>query len=323
MKLLLLLFVAAIVVLYGTSQYLAQQVAVQYPPKGRFAEVEGVRLHYTDYPAGENPDLLPVVFIHGASGNLRDQEGIILERLKGRGRLIFLDRPGHGHSSRGNARDIHLPGGQARILSGLLSSIGVEKAIVVGHSFGGAVAAAFAVNHPGQLAGIVFVAPATHPWPGGGVAWYYQLTRMPVIGWLFSELLAVPGGHLRYHDGVAGVFAPQKIPKAYEERSGTRLVLRPKTFRNNAMDVTSLYDAVSSLSRRYGEINVPVSIITGNSDDVVLAEVHSKGLERDIKGARLVWLPGEGHAPAWSNPQAVISEIERVSAAAKARMKSE
>ena len=166
---------------------------------------------------------------------------------------------------------------------------------------------------------LVLLSPATHPWPGGGVTWYYDLTRLPVIGWLFSELLAVPGGHLRYHDGVAEVFAPQKTPQAYEQNSGTKLVLRPQVFRYNAMDVTSLYEGVSMLSPRYGEIDAPVSIITGDSDDIVLAEVHSKGLERDIRGAKLVWLPGEGHAPAWTNPQAVISEIERVSAAAKAR----
>jgi len=319
MKLLLLVFVGAILALYGASQYLARQVAAQYPPKGRFAEIGDVRLHYTDYAAGEDADLLPIVFIHGASGNLREQEGIILDQLKGRGRLIFIDRPGHGYSSRGSADDVHQPAGQARVVSSLLTAIGIEKAILVGHSLGGAVAAAFAVRHPDQLAGIVFLTPATHPWPGGGVTWYYDLTRLPVIGWLFSELLAVPGGHLRYHDGVAEVFAPQRTPEAYEENSGTKLVLRPQVFRYNAMDVTSLYDAVSSLSPRYGEIDAPVSIITGDSDDIVLAEVHSKGLERDIRGAKLVWLPGEGHAPAWTNPQAVISEIERVSAAAKAR----
>lgn len=319
MKLLLLLCVVAIVALYGASQYLARQVAAQYPPKGRFADIEDVRLHYTDYAAGENADLLPVVFIHGASGNLREQEGIILDHLKGRGRLIFFDRPGHGYSSRGSARDIHLPSGQARILSGLLATLGIEKAILVGHSLGGAVATAFAVHHPNQLAGIVFLTPATHPWPGGRVTWYYHLTRMPVVGWLFSELLAVPGGYLRYHDGVAEVFAPQKTPEAYEKKSGTRLVLRPSAFRNNAADVTSLYEAVSALSPRYKEIDVPVSIISGDSDDIVLAEVHSKGLERDIKGAKLVWLPGEGHAPAWTNPQAVIGEIERVNAFAKER----
>ena len=319
MKLLLLLCFVAILVLYGASQYLARHVAAQYPPKGRFADIEDVRLHYTDYVAGENADLLPVVFIHGASGNLREQEGVILDHLKSRGRLIFFDRPGHGYSSRGSADDIHLPAGQARILSGLLATLGVEKAILVGHSLGGAVAAAFAVNHPDQLAGLVFLTPATHPWPGGRVTWYYRLTRMPVIGWLFSELLAVPGGHLRYHDGVAEVFAPQRTPEAYEKKSGTRLVLRPSAFRNNAMDVASLYDAVSALSPRYGEIDVPVSIITGDSDDIVLAEVHSKGLERDVKGAKLVWLPGEGHAPAWTNPQAVIGEIERVNAIAKGR----
>ncbi|MEZ5882161.1 MAG: alpha/beta hydrolase [Nitratireductor sp.] len=319
MKLLLLLFVGAILALYGASQYLARQVASQYPPKGRFADVGDVRLHYTDYAADGDADLLPLVFIHGASGNLREQEGIILDQLKGRGRLIFLDRPGHGYSSRGSANDMHLPAGQARIVSGLLSAIGVEKAILVGHSLGGAVAAAFAVNHPDQLAGIVFLTPATHPWPGGKVTWYYHLTRMPVIGWLFSELLAVPGGHLRYHDGVAEVFAPQDTPAAYERNSATRLVLRPHVFRYNAMDVTSLYDAVSALSPSYGKIDAPVSIVTGDSDEIVLAEVHSVGLERDIDGAKLVWLPGEGHSPAWTNPQAVIGEIERVSTEAKAR----
>lgn len=319
MKFLLLLCVVAILALYGASQYLARQVAAQYPPKGRFADIGDVHLHYTDYAPGENADLLPLVFIHGASGNLREQEGIILDQLKGRGRLIFFDRPGHGYSGRGSGDDVHKPAGQARVLSGLLKAAGIEKAILVGHSLGGAVAAAFAVNHPDQLAGIVFLTPATHPWPGGGVTWYYTLTRTPVVGWLFSELLAVPGGHLRYHDGVAEVFAPQKTPEAYEKQSGTKLVLRPSTFRYNAMDVSSLYDAVSALSPRYGEIDAPVSIITGDSDDIVLAEIHSKGLERDIKGAKLVWLPGEGHAPAWTNPQAVISEIERVSAAARAR----
>ena len=132
MKLLLLLFVGAILALYGASQYLARQVASQYPPKGRFADVGDVRLHYTDYAADGDADLLPLVFIHGASGNLREQEGIILDQLKGRGRLIFLDRPGHGYSSRGSANDMHLPAGQARIVSGLLSAIGVEKAILVG-----------------------------------------------------------------------------------------------------------------------------------------------------------------------------------------------
>lgn len=313
MKLLSVLLIVIIAGLFLASRYFASQAEARFPPKGQFADVAGQQVHYVEYPAGENADLIPMIFIHGASANLRDLESAIAGRLEGRGRMIFLDRPGHGYSQRGMREDVHLPWGQAALVSGLLDHLGIAKAIVIGHSYGGSVAASFAVNHPEQTAGLVFLAPATHPWPGGDVTWYYDVTSLPVVGWLFSELLAVPAGQRLYHDGVKSVFKPQKVPENYEQLSATRLVLRPDVFRNNASDVSSLYDAVTSIAPRYSDISVPTSIITGDSDDIVLAEIHSKGLEQDIAGANLVWLEGVGHSPLWTNPDVVISEIERVS----------
>jgi len=256
-----------------------------------------------------------MVFIHGASGNLQDLEAPLLNQLKGRGRLVFLDRPGHGYSQRGKRHDIHLPTGQAALISGLLRELDIKRAIIIGHSLGGAVAAAFAVNHSDQTAGLVFLAPATHPWPGGRVTWYYNLAVTPVVGRLFTELLAIPGGQLRYGDGVKGVFKPEKLPAKYEMRSATKLVLRPDVFRHNAQDVSSLFDFVVGFAPRYTQIVVPTSILTGDADDVVLANVHSTGLEADIEGSKLVWLEGVGHAPAWTATDAVIAEIERVNRA--------
>ena len=219
----------------------------------------------------------------------------------------------------GSRDDIHLPWGQAAIISDLLEHLAIDKAIIIGHSYGGSVAASFAVNHPDQTAGLVFVAPATHPWPGGDVTWYYDVTNIPVIGRIFSETLAVPAGQKLYHDGVKGVFKPQKVPDNYEELSATRLVLRPGVFRNNAKDVSSLFEAVTTISPKYPQISVPTSIITGDSDDVVLANIHSIGLENDIEGAKLIWLKGVGHSPIWTNRDTVIEEIERVSAEATAK----
>jgi len=319
MKFTLILLMLVVVALFATSRYFARAVEARFPPTGAFADINGTKLHYTDHAAGDDADLLPMVFIHGASGNLRDLEAPISEALKGRGRMIFIDRPGHGYSTRGDEMDIHLPWGQAGILSGLLERLEIKQAIIIGHSLGGSTAAAFAVNHPEQAAGLVFLAPATHPWPGAGVTWHYEFTELPMIGWLFSELLAIPAGQLLYKDGVKGVFTPQKLPKNYEELSATRLVLRPDVFRHNAEDVTSLYDAVVEFSPRYNEISAPTSIITGDSDDVVLANIHSKGLEADIKGSRLIWLEGVGHSPIWTNTDTVVSEIERVSAEATAQ----
>lgn len=316
-------------ILFVITRILAARVVRAYPAKGQFADVEGVRIHYTDYPAQGDGSLLPLVFIHGASGNLREQEGALLEPLKGKARLVFPDRPGHGHSGRsrkaepaGRAEgevgcDIHEPAGQARVIAGLLDHLAIDKAIIVGHSYGSSVTAALAVNHPEKVAGLVFLAPATHPWPGGKVTWYYHLTMMPVIGWIFSEFLAIPGGHLRYKAGVAEVFHPEGTPRGYRERSGTMLLMRPDVFRFNARDVISLHKAVTRFWPRYREITVPTSIISGDSDDVVLAEIHSKGLARDIAGSKLVWLPGVGHSPHWTRLEAVLAEMERVNEAAR------
>lgn len=70
---------------------------------------------------------------------------------------------------------------------------GVARAIVVGHSFGGATAAALAVRYPDMVSGLVLMSPAAYPWKGG-VAWYYDVATVPVAGFLFSALLVPPIG---------------------------------------------------------------------------------------------------------------------------------
>ncbi len=312
MKMTLTLISICIAGLFVASRVIAAKVEESFPPVGSFAEVAGGRLHYAEIPASD-PSLPPVVFIHGASGNLRDLKAPLDGKLRRHGRLIFVDRPGHGYSERGKNDAISLPAHQAARIAELLNLIEAEPAVIVGHSLGGSVAAAFALNHSDQAAGLVFLAPATHPWPGGEVTWYYHLTTIPVVGWAFSELLAAPAGYLQYRIALKGVFEPNRVPSDYPERSGTRLVLRPHVFRHNADDVTSLYDAVRNMSKRYHEINLPTSIITGDSDRVVLAEIHSKGLEKDISGAKLIWLENTGHMPAWTDASLVADEILRIS----------
>lgn len=314
-----LLFVAFI--MFGLSLYFENKVEAAFPPLeapiGKRISVSGTELHLADHPAGSDADLLPMLFIHGASGNLRDLQAPLAEKLEGRGRMIFVDRPGHGYSERGDGNDMNKPWSQATLLAGVLDALAIEKAIVIGHSLGGSTAAALAVNHPEKVAGLVFLAPATHPWPNRDLSWHYDVANFPFVGNAFSDLFAVPFGQMLYEDGVRGVFKPQGIPEDYMKNAGTRLILRRANFRYNAEDVGVLYDAVAEIAPRYPQIDVPTSIITGDSDDVVLPEIHSEGLERDIQGSKLVWLKGEGHMPAWSNPGAVVAEIERVSGLAK------
>jgi pimeloyl-ACP methyl ester carboxylesterase len=306
-----MLLLIAIVVLVGASRWLAWQAETRFPAMGSFAEVDGVRLHYIDVPASQDADLLPMVFLHGASGNARDLHGAYAKGLAGRARMIFPDRPGSGYSQRGGA-GMKAPDAQARLVAGLLRQLGIGKAIVVGHSLGASVATAFALEQPALTAGLVLTAPATHPWPGGAVTWYYNVVNFPVLGRIFSETLAVPFGNLLYRRAIKGVFAPNAVSERFEERSGTQLVLRPDTFRFNAQDVGGLYAHVKRLAPRYPEIKTPTVIVTGDSDSVVLAEIHSRGLQRDIEGSRLVWLERTGHTPTYTATARIIDEIEKL-----------
>lgn len=296
----------------GASYVGAWVVERAHPPVGTFAVINGTRIHHVHRPAHpDKANLPPVVFIHGASGNLLDQMVPILPHLEGRADVLFVDRPGHGWSERGRGNED--PYEQAATIAGLMDAIGIEGAIVVGHSFGGAVAAALALSHPERVRGLVFLSPATHPWPGARTSWYYSLAAMPVIGPLFVRVLAVPTGHLVIEKASAGVFAPNRKPPSYVSDAAIRLVLRPASFRWNAIDVEGLYDHVAQAAPRYRETDAPTVVVSGNRDTVVYEEIHSLGLARDIPGAELLWIDNLGHKPDWVAPALVVAAIEQVS----------
>ena len=286
------------------------QLEGMYPPAGKFVQVPGRKLHVMDVPASNGSEQIPALFIHGASGNLLDQMHAFKPHLEGERRLIFVDRPGHGYSERG-AESENSPSGQAQSFADLLDELDIDQAVVVCHSLGCASGVAMAVHHPEKVKGLVFLAPATHKWPGG-VTWYYDVASLPIIGWLFTELVALPAGLATINAGVSSVFTPDKAPENYAANIAASLVLRPANFRNNARDVSGLKAAVTQLQPRYSEIKKPTAIITGDSDDVVLAEIHSEGLKRDIDGAELIIGKGVGHKPDYVMTDQVLAAFERV-----------
>ena len=305
---------ALVLVLAGLTRIGVWRIERANPPAGAFATVEGTRIHFVHLPGPARPELPPVVFIHGASANLKDQMVPIRPLLEGRAEMLFLDRPGHGWSGRGPGAN-ETPAGQAATIAALMDQLGIDPAIIVGHSFGGATAAAFALAYPKRTRGLVFASAATHPWPGGDTSWYYDLAATPWIGWLFAQTLAWPAGSLSVGAAVECVFAPNPVPEDYLAAASIRLVLRPQAFRSNAIDVAGLYRAVVAMAPRYADIAAPTVVISGDRDTVVYEELHSRGLARDIPGAELVWIHNLGHKPDWIAPDLVAAAIERVAGA--------
>jgi pimeloyl-ACP methyl ester carboxylesterase len=293
------------------TRVLVAGIEAEHPPAGRFVETDGRRTHLVDLPAAPGTaDAPPIVFLHGAAATLVDAMTAFRPALEGRTRLVFIDRPGHGYSGRGGPEDAD-PMVQADAIAAAMAAIDVHRAVIVGHSFGGSVAAAFAVRHPGATAGLVLLAPATHPWPGG-VSWSYDLVGSPVIGRLVSETITTPLGLALLPSGFAGVFAPETPPDRLIETTAARLAVRPQAFQATADDIRGLKARLVAIAPRYGEITAPTVVLAGDSDRVVSTNIHARALVAAVPGARLVVLPGAGHALQHTRTAVIVAEIERM-----------
>ncbi len=281
----------------------------RYPPVGRMVPVSGGRLHVLDRPARNGRSDAAIVLLHGASGNLRDLDEPLGPALAAQWRVVAVDRPGHGWSDRpGGAADAN-PARQAELIAEALGEIGVERAVVLGHSWSGGLAARFALAHRGIAAGLVMLSAATHPWPGG-VSWYVHTAAAPVVGPLFINTLVTPMGLATMERVVAEIFHPQTPPARYAEMIAARLLFRPSNFRANAQDMAGLREFLIEQSPHYADIDVPALFITGDADRIV-PDLHSRTAARQIEGAELVVLPGIGHMPHHSATEKVVDLIDR------------
>ena len=296
--------------LLAFSVVVSKRIEARFPPRGAFVSVEGRRLHVVRHePAGAPREV--VLLVHGASGNNADLMLPLGALLAARGfRVLAVDRPGHGYSE-ALAIEAPSPAAQAGAIRSGLQQLGVKNAIVVGHSWAGAIAANMLLDHADFCDAALLLAPVTHPWPGG-VRFYYKLAASPVVGWLFAHLLVMPLGLALLRPSIASVFAPSPAPPDYADRIGAALTLRPQVFRSNARDVVNLRAFLEMQAPRMSSIARPVAVLAGDHDGVVLTERHSFGSARDIEGATLTMLRGVGHSPHWANPEAVVEEIERL-----------
>jgi pimeloyl-ACP methyl ester carboxylesterase len=289
----------------------SRRIEARYPPVGELVNVGAGALHVVE-TAALAEDRGAVLLVHGASGNFADLNGALVDRLNALGFQVFsVDRPGHGWSARLGAHDASSPERQADWIRRALAQRGVERAIIVAHSLAGVLGLAMALNAPRFTRGLVLLAPVSHPWPGG-VSWYYNVAASRLWGPLFRWCVVLPAGLLTMPGGVRSVFEPSPTPPDYIERTRLPLVLRPWHFRANAEDVVALEGHVAVLSKRYPSIRAPTAIVTGDSDGVVYAHIHSRGCAREIPGATLRVLEGVGHSPHYSAPEAVIEAILEV-----------
>lgn len=291
----------------------------QYPARGRMVDVAGGRLHVVEIGPKDAPGP-PVVLIHGATSSLETMRLPLGNMLARNHRVILIDRPGFGWSTRDDLANSS-PAAQARMIDETLGKLGVTRAVVVVHSLAGALGARMALQYPQRVAGLVMLAGVAYPWPGG-VGAYNKLVTTPVIGKLLAYTITLPLGYFLTDIGGRAVFAPQAMPEGYIDNTGTPLVLRPRNFLANAWDLVTLKAAVIAQSPHYADIKVRTVVITGDADTIVSPDLHSRHFAEVVPGAKLIVLPGVGHMVQNVAPDLIIREIDGLIAAADIKAKA-
>jgi pimeloyl-ACP methyl ester carboxylesterase len=310
MTLLLVVVVPFVLLALGAAfTYLyAWTIERRFPPTGRFVEVDGCRLHYREEGPNEEPARGTVVLLHGASSNLVESMLGLGGPLSQSYRVLAFDRPGHGWSERKPGLSEAEPARQAALIAGALRQLGVRNAVIVGHSWSGAIVPHLALDHADVTGAILVLSGITSPWPGGYIGWYRRLIDSRA-GWLLMRTLAVPVLLMLRPSMKRKTFRPQAAPRGIVTEGFIPLAFRPRTYEANMQDFAVMYDAVLRQSMRYREIRLPVTVVAGDRDEIVWTDLHSVSFAREVPGAELILMPGIGHMPQYADQETVLAAI--------------
>jgi pimeloyl-ACP methyl ester carboxylesterase len=251
----------------------ARRVENALPPRGRFIDIAGARIHYLDKGSGPT-----IVILHGLGGQMGNFTYALLERLTDEFRVILIDRPGSGYSNRAPGATGRLTE-QAATVAEFIRKLGLEQPLLVGHSLGGAIALGVALDHPEVVKGLALVAPVTHL-PKHVPAPFRALDiKSNYLRWLVAWTVATPIGIRRGKAVLDAIFSPELAPADFPTRAGGILGLRPRSFYNTSSDMRAVNLDLWAMVGRYSSLRVPVRILYGTSDEVLSHQVHGEAMK--------------------------------------------
>lgn len=277
------------------------------PPTGKFIDVDGVRLHYLE--RGHGP---VVVLLHGNGLSSND---FSLSGLLGNAaapyRMIAFDRPGFGYSERpGNKA--WTPEEQAALFYKALHQLGVERPIVVGHSWGTLVTLAMALDYPRYVRAITLVSGYYYPSARLDVA-LLSGPAIPGIGHLLRYTVAPLLGRALWQRLAKRMFDPAPVPERFEQFPKW-ISLRPAQLGAGAAETAMMVPAAKRLSQRYRELTLPVAVIAGTGDSIVDLEHNALRFHEEVPHSELIIEQGQGHMPHYADPVRIMHAVARLEA---------
>jgi len=272
------------------------------PAPGAFVTTGGVRVHYVR--RGDGP---PLVYVHGAKGSVYDFTLSIGDRLSRRYEAVAMDRPGSGFSTRPAGGD-NSPQAQAAVLRAAALQLGLKRPILLGHSFGAAVALAWALAAPEDVAAVVTLGGYVLPL-GGPPPWVVGVLRSPATLRAVGALGRSRPGRPLVESAVRRAFFPGTPPPEYL-RIAPALALEPGNLLSDGEDREAAEEGLAALRPLYPGLLVPLVIVVGEQDRMVPPGL-SERLHALVPGSALVQVPRAGHMPQFTAPDAVVAAVDR------------
>lgn len=287
------------------TRRLAADAERRIPRIGRTVAVGGDTIHYVDQGSGR-----PILFVHGLGGQLHHFRQTLFPAIGEGFRLVAMDRPGSGYSTRVSS-GARLPQ-QAEAIAKFIDAVGLEKPLLVGHSLGGAIALRVALDHPDRISGLALISPLTHYVPTPPKEFGGLYIRSPLLRRIVAATLAVPAGLKTAQQTLDFVFGPQPVPEDYAIGGGGYLGLRPSHFYATSSDIVAVEQDLPGQMERYGEIRMPVGILFGSRDRVLHHTRHGLAMEGKVEGIDIEILEGIGHMPQFVEAGKVAGFVRRM-----------
>ena len=282
-----------------------RRIEKAHPPGGHFITIDGVRLHYRE----TGPQSGPVTLVlHGAASNLEEPHAAMGETFA-RERVIWLDRPGLGWSQR--PRGTWSPKQEAALIAAFLDALDIRSAVVIGHSWGGAIAMRLAIEHPERVDGLVLLAPALSAWIGRA-AWFNSASFWPILGPLITHIIVPLAGPSQARSGAIAAFHPEPMPERYVQDTALSLLLRPATWQANARDMARVNWHLQEQEAHYETLDHPTIVIAGKADTVLWSHRHGAHVAKRMRRAEMRWISGAGHNLHHHHPALVLQAVQDV-----------
>ncbi len=278
------------------------------PAYGKITQVPGGAIHWVE--AGQGPTVL---CIHGLASNHNDFTYGMMEDLARDHRVIAIDRPGSGWSTRDGAGRAPLTE-QAAMVAAFVKAEGLDRPVIVGHSLGGAVALTMGLEHPETVGALALICPATQHIDETPPMFKGLVIGSPFVRGLIANTIAGPVGAMTEDKILAAVFAPEKTPEDFMTRGGGALGRRPSAFIAAPEDLMAAHASAADLAARHGELKAPTGVLFGAADKVLAPDLHGRAFAESVPGATYAALEGRGHMAPLTAPSECCAFVREVAA---------